>query len=146
MKKRKSKIVSEATLKMLAICAMILAINSGCKNPNDFGPDGDDLIPPPDPPTQTKPADDTIFYYDGPYPNDIQLEWGYVEGAQFCQIQIGREPSFDGVNPVRVDGYSSVFSVNDNGIYYWRVRAYSTNWEWYTGWSGTWKFSTFYNP
>jgi hypothetical protein len=135
-------------LAFLLFAAAILAMSVHCQNPFDQGPGDDDLLPPPEPPVPTGPVNDTVYYYDGthPFPQYIQLSWTSVEGTEIYQVQVSRDSTFTGSTPADADVNSYLYGVSANGKYYWRARAYSTKWEWYTGWSEIWKFSAYYSP
>lgn len=123
-------------------------LTMSCQNPFDFQPDDDELEPPPAPPALLQPPDDTVFYYDidEPYPHDIVLEWQYLQGAQYYEIEVSFDSLFPGATKERIYGASYRYQVENNGVYYWHVRAYSPRWTWYTAFSVTWHFKTVYSP
>jgi hypothetical protein len=100
------------------------------------------LIPTPDAPQLLHPRDDTAFWYESwdTFPHDIELEWGNIEGTQYYELIASRDSSLP-EEPIKVYNYNYTLTIDTNSMYYWKVRAYSRNWEWYTRWSETWCFS-----
>lgn len=131
----------------VAIIVLLVNINPGCKDPYDYGPPFDSLIPPPDAPQLLHPRDDTTFNYDiwHPWPNDIELELSSVEGTIYYELHASIHPSFPG-EPTKVYNSVHTLTLDASGLYYWKVRAYNSDWEWYTEWSETWIFLANYSP
>ena len=133
-------------LNCLIICLLSLS-TPGCKNPEEFKPEFDSLIPPPGPPSLLYPPDDTTFWLEqwNPKPDSVELQWSSVEGAQYYELQIANDTLFR-VDKVQVYKNSYIFILSDTGQYFWRVRAYNRAWEWYTAWSEIWSFYCRENP
>lgn len=121
----------------------ILVISMQCKNPFDQGPGDDDLLPPPGPPALISPANKSTIY--DPWPMAIQLEWSAVEGAEVYEVEVASDSTFTGAKPVSAATPGYTYTIAHDDTSYWRVRAYSTKWEWYTEWSEVWKFIS-YSP
>ncbi len=121
--------------------------NGGCKNPHDYEPPFDSLSPPPSAPKLISPPNDTILYFQTPFPHDIKLKWSIIEGVEYYQWQIANDSTILPDAPIKnVEECSTTYVIGRNGFYFWRVRAYSHNWTWYTDWSETRHFGTFYSP
>ncbi|MEO0190329.1 MAG: hypothetical protein ABIL18_05055, partial [candidate division WOR-3 bacterium] len=125
-----------------------LNLGGGCKNPHDYEPKFDSLYPPPAPPQLISPKNDTAIWYGTPFPHNVLLTWSSVNGAEYYQLEIVKDDSsaLTGENLIDVDYSSYNFTINRNGYYFWRVRAYSRNWTWYTEWSVVYHFGAFYSP
>jgi len=91
-----------------------------------------------------------VLLYDQwhPYPNDLELGWGYIEEAEYYELQVSHNSLFPagGTDEFRAYDYFYTYEITHNGIYYWRVRAYNPNWTWFTDWSETRSFTATYNP
>jgi hypothetical protein len=80
------------------------------------------------------------------YPQNVSFVWQAVVGAQFYELQIQTDSLFPSTHPgLRVYQTSVVYSLRRFGLYYWRVRAVSSNWNNYTDWSDPFRF-TLPNP
>jgi hypothetical protein len=131
----------------LALTITLMVSNAGCKNPNEYKPPFDSLYPPPSAPQLISPKNDTVIYYQTPFPHDIKLKWGVVEDVEYYQLQIANDSTIlPDANPVNVEVCSTFYAVSKNGFYFWRVRAYNRKWTWYTEWSETWHFGAIYSP
>ncbi len=121
--------------------------NNSCKNIDEYEPRFDSLSPPPPPPQLISPKNDTIFYFQSPHPNEIKLRWSVVENVEYYQLQIANDSTIlPNANPQNIETCSTTYTVVRNGFFFWRVRAYSSKWTWYTDWSETWHFGAFYSP
>jgi len=119
----------------LLLCLLFAA---GCKDPFGFGPPDPKKTPPPAAPVQTQPRDgEFIDNYE--YPQDVEMKWRPVTGARYYQVEAYTSQSAqpealyrfaDNIYSTSVD-----LSFGRYGWYWWRVRAYSPNWTWYTDWS-----------
>lgn len=134
---------------LLLVLVIMFNYHHGCKDPHEYEPNSDTLVPPPSAPQLVYPRNDTVLWYDQwhPYPNDIELGWSIVDDAEYYELDLSHDSTFiDLVGDYRVYTYHYTYAVSHNGVYYWRVRAYNENWTWYTDWSETWKFSAWYAP
>ena len=76
------------------LCTVIISIYfltslPGCKDPEEFAPDDDTLIPPPGPPELLGPTDGYVFnVVSDPmnYSYDVTLEWTAVEGNELYVV------------------------------------------------------------
>lgn len=125
----------------------LLYSNRGCRDPYDFEPVFDSLSAPPPAPQLLSPENGRVFWYDmwNQYPNDIELRWSSVADAQNYELQVSTNSAFP-EEPDRVYSTTYIFTVQKNGRYYWRVRAYNRSWTWYTEWSDVFYFLTAYSP
>lgn len=132
---------------LIIFCIALLYSNHGCRDPYDFEPEFDSLSSPPAPPQLLAPENGSNIWYDmwNPYPNDIELRWTPVPNTQNYEVQISTNSAFP-EEPDRVYSTTHIFTVQKNGKYYWRVRAYNRSWTWYTEWSDVWYFNTAYSP
>ncbi|MGQ9708332.1 MAG: hypothetical protein ACUVUR_05600 [bacterium] len=122
---------------------LLLVILFGCKEPFSFQPDDPTKPDPPAAPILVRPANgDFIPNY--AYPQDVEFEWQRVSGATSYQYECYKD---SGLNPVsmvysnsRVTGNKISVRFSRCGVYYWRVRAASPNWNNYTSWSQVFRF------
>ncbi len=115
-----------------------------CKDPYGYEPYDPNKPDPPAAPLLTEPEDGKLIV-NYAYPQDVALKWERVTGASYYQVEVYRDSaaSADSMEQPLISGiYSNQTSVTCGrwGDYYWRVRAYSPNWKWYTGWSELWQF------
>ncbi len=132
-------------LKLLIILVIILCIDSiqGCRDPYDFEPPEDSLLPAPDPPQLLWPRD-SIYYH---LPNDtdsvhITFNWSTIEDIEFYEWEIDTSAIFSRTAWSRRTEYDTItfgFTADDmfTKTYYWHVRAASDLWFWWTEWSET---------
>jgi hypothetical protein len=104
-----------------------------CIDPYDYEPDYPALIDPPAAPVLTYPAMNTYFE-STTLPYTINLEWQYVLQAESYCIEVSIDSFFFG-SIDDIESFSYDYSAPAYGKYYWRVRADSRAWKWYTGWS-----------
>ncbi len=138
-----------AKIFFLLLAIMVLHHYPGCKDPHEYEPGNDSLVPPPPAPQLLYPRDDTTCWYDQwhPYPNDIELGWSNIDDAQYYELELTHDSTFtDLLGDYKVYTYHYTYTITHDGVYYWRVRAYSEHWTWFTDWSETWKFYSWYAP
>jgi hypothetical protein len=119
---------------------LLVLLAFGCKDPFDYEP-GDPTKPdPPAAPALYSPADgyNTGVYV---YPQDVELVWKAVAGAEFYQVRVYSDSMLQrlAASNDRARAVSETFSLSFSK-YYWRVRAVSRQWNDYTDWSATWTF------
>ena len=110
----------------------------GCKDPGEFEPEVDSLIDPPGPTRLIYPPDDTGYVVSSANPVlEIDFLWNAIIDAEYYEFQIASESTFN-------DSYTTTYTLSINtinntvihtGDNYWRVRASSPLWTWYTDWS-----------
>jgi hypothetical protein len=145
------------TVKMIAYVLMICVVLSGmyvqpgCKNPDEYEPPEDSLVPPGNPPQPTDPVSGFVYmwaYEYLPFEIFIEFEWTSVEQAESYQL----EYTIDTFPPIIIDCQSNlhILLIRDTTDrfcnHYWRVRAWSSAWEWYTDWSEQWYFELRMKP
>jgi hypothetical protein len=128
----------------LALAACLVLVILACTDPFSFEP-GDPTKPnPPSSPELIQPgngwmSDDYI------YPQNVTLGWQKVPGAQFYQVEAYRDSLLRSQYLVhanqRVAQPPLTVPFSGFGLYYWRVRAASRNWNNYTNWSAPFRFS-----
>jgi hypothetical protein len=121
------------------LCSVVLftCLYTSCKDPNDFEPEFDSLIPPPDPPELLSPENGYVFMRLGCY---VRLEWAEIEQANlyFVEYQIDTFPAY--VKQRDSTFYDVIMDEYRYGIHTWRVKASSPYWEWMTDYSELWQF------
>jgi len=129
-------------MKLTLVACLVLTLFA-CTDPYAFEP-GDPTKPdPPAPPQLVAPGDSWRSDQYG-YPQDVNFGWQQVSGAQFYQIEVYidsllRSEYLRYANE-RVTQPSLTASFSICGLYYWRVRAASRNWNNYTSWSSPFRF------
>jgi len=112
-----------------------------CRDPNSYQPFDPTKPDPPAPPALSYPVNGwkSDLYA---YPQNVDFAWQAVPGAQFYQIQVTSDSLFSSPDPgLRAYQTSLACSLRTFGVYYWRVRAASSNWNDYTAWSGRFWFA-----
>lgn len=140
---------------VIAACALLLTTSfDGCKDPSDYAPQEDTLIPPPGPPQLLAPIDYYVFMD----PNaalgslsfyiPVTLSWDTVDGAEayVLEITIAALPP----NTWIIENNDYYFLIHDDASklcdYKWRVRAGSTQWDGMTDWSEERRFEARLRP
>jgi hypothetical protein len=123
---------------------LVLLCLLACRDPNSYQPFDPTKPDPPIPPVLIYPTNGWVSD-DFAYPQDVDFSWQGLAGAQFYQIEVYRDSLLRSQYLVyssrRV--YQTSLTVPDStwGLYYWRVRAASSNWNNYTDWSSAFHFS-----
>ena len=128
-------------IKGIAVFVIILklSINSYCKKPDENKPDGDTLLPPPPPPQLLTPPDSFVHMPFGS-PRLI-ISWESITEAEVYEINFVSEKS--GEWTLKLDTSALIQNWADTTLfdkYKWKVRAYSSKWDYYTLWSEVWHF------
>ena len=135
--------LSNLLSKIILISMLILLtnMNPGCKDPNEYKPPEDSLLPPPGPPQLFFPPVDTEYVL-VPNPGVIHIpfDWSDVEGAEYYEIELSPDSNF--INGITHESNSSKLTISFYAPQdlYWHVRAESDSWTWYTPWSESWYF------
>jgi hypothetical protein len=131
------------TMRLSLVACLVLAVLA-CKDPNSFQPFDPTKPAPPAPPELVYPINGWVSDDYG-YPQDVSFGWQKVPGAQFYQIEVYRDSllrsEFLKYSNERVTQTLLTASLSGWGLYYWRVRAASRNWNNYTDWSSPFRFS-----
>ena len=129
-------------MRLVLIFGLLLALLA-CKNPYDFEP-GDPTKPdPPAPPELVSPPDswqsDSYIY-----PQEVSFIFRAIPGAGFYQFEIYLDSLLRSQylysSNSRLTQTSVTMSFPYYGLYFWRVRAASRNWNDYTDWSRPFRF------
>jgi len=134
------------SLNIKPLCTLIttafLFVCMGCMDPNEYKPeDPPQKIDPPEGPSALLPVQDALFRSE--YYCQVMLDWTEVDGAQAYEFQVDTDSNFtysypwQGYYPPTI--YSAV-CFPPITTYYFRVRAYSDEWTWYTDWSDIVRF------
>ena len=113
-----------------------------CMDPNEYKPeDPPQKIDPPAGPSAILPLQDTLFRCE--HYCSVTLDWTEVDSAQGYEFQIDTSSSFSGSFPYQGQYPPTSFSAYcypPVTTYFFRVRAYSDLWTWYTDWSEVRRF------
>ncbi|UCC12349.1 MAG: hypothetical protein JSW02_02095 [candidate division WOR-3 bacterium] len=128
----------------VVLCIVMLGIFSlssfqGCKDPEEFEPDQDTLVPPPEPPELLEPTDGFVYNVvidPFNYSYDVLLEWTAVDGNELYEVEL----TTDTFPPVVVNSPTSSLIITFRDLHrlcehHWRVRAGSIHWTNFTEWS-----------
>ena len=120
-------------------------VQPGCKDPDEFEPPEDSLVPPGEPPQPIAPISGFVYmwvYENLPFEVLVEFEWTAVDQAESYQW----EYIIDTFPPIIQNyGNNSCTLLIRNTIgrfcnHYWRIRAGSSAWTWFTDWSEQWYF------
>jgi hypothetical protein len=121
----------------IAFISIALLANFSCMDPNEYKPeDPPQKIDPPEAPSVLLPVQDTLFRCE--YSRWVTLDWTAVDGAEGYEFGVDTDSGF--ASSLLYQGYfppTSFSAVCFPPIttYFFRVRAYSDAWTWYTEWS-----------
>lgn len=124
--------------KIIFLSAIILCINlnPGCKDPDEYAPPQDSLVQAPAPPQLITPPDSDVVSLTMGLGVDVYFEWSAIADAEFYEIDVSNDEAFSIViQHHKVYAHSATLTFDFPGDYFWRVRAYSPLWTWYTIWS-----------
>lgn len=126
--------------------------NPGCRDPYEFAPEPDTLIPPPNPPRLVSPPDDTGYVLTNiPGLDVVQIDfiWNAIIDAEYYEFHISSEPTFNDtftrIYELSYNTLDSIFTISCTGDHFWRVKASSPRWTWFTDWSETRRFRIWYS-
>ncbi|UCD04642.1 MAG: hypothetical protein JSV98_05850 [candidate division WOR-3 bacterium] len=135
--------VCKKTTNLGAVIISVLVILAiGCMDPDEYKPEEPpEKTDPPEGPSVLLPLQDTLFRCE--YYRTVLFDWTGVDSAQGYEFQIDRDSTFTTAFPYQgfFPPYSfEAFCFPPVTTYYFRVRAYSDLWTWYTDWSDTRRF------
>ncbi|MCK4250666.1 hypothetical protein KAX97_04435 [candidate division WOR-3 bacterium] len=128
-------------LKIISAFIIILCINlnPGCKDPHEYAPPEDSLIPPPEPPQPIYPPDDTGYVFgQGGQGWDfviVLFEWTPLNGVEYYYLEIAAESTFANPQMHTTLNTTIILYFDVPRKCFWRVRGSSPYWTWYTNWS-----------
>lgn len=119
----------------------IVFVPSGCKDASEFERPNDSLVEPPAAPILISPPVDTeyILLQNPGYVN-VFFTWNSVIGAEYYQLEYSVDENFGSSSMFTINSTELVESFTEPVDLYWRVRAHSDYWTWFTDWSETWYF------
>ncbi|GAH01170.1 unnamed protein product [marine sediment metagenome] len=125
---------------VITIVFLPFCINPGCKDPYDYEPPEDILLPPPDPPQLLSPADSVWYILDYGEVVFIIFNWDTIENVDMYEFEFDTSSSFGRTAWSELTPYDTITFVfwpdtTDTVAYYWHVRAASDLWTWWTDWS-----------
>lgn len=128
---------------LLSGTVIVVAISFQCGPPLEFKPQHDSLIEPPLPPRILKPFPDTTFYICGLFA--VEFDWKVIDDAESYEIQICSDSLFT-TEPTTFNREQPPINIYQyrSGRNFYRLRAKSSHWTFYTDWSGTRFFDIVY--
>jgi len=137
MKKIKQNNMSQrlGRLFSLTFILFLFFINFGCMDPNEYKPEEPpEKLEPPEAPTVLLPEPDAVFRSKDQCL--VQFDWSHV-GGQGYEYEIDTTPDFIYDYPHTTSPPIAVLLTfyPPQTTYFFRVRAYSSSWIWYTDWS-----------
>ena len=130
------------TVNVLPILVAVFIAVLGCMDPDEYKPEEPPVkTDPPGGPSVLLPNQDALFRCE--YYYTVMLNWTDVDSAQGYEYQVDTDSTFSSSFPYQGQWPpSSFYAVCFPPIttYYFRVRAYSDAWTWYTDWSDTRRF------
>ena len=137
---------------LILFITALFSTNPGCKDPYEFAPEPDTLIPPPNPPRLVSPPDDTGYVLTNiPGLDVVQIDfiWNAIIDAEYYEFHISSESTFNDtltrIYELSYNTLDSIFTRSCIGDHFWRVRASSPGWTWHTDWSETRRFRIWYS-
>lgn len=132
--------------KRIYVCAAMIALwvvviimlMPTCKDPDDYEPPEDSLIPAPDPPVPIAPENGYVYMFQlPPFHITTIFEMTAITDAESYEV----EYTIDTFPPIILASETSMCTLFTWDTtyrrcnHYWRVRACSSLWEWFTEWS-----------
>jgi hypothetical protein len=121
----------------IIIMALFVVTCFGCMDPGEYKPeDPPQKTDPPEGPSALLPVQDALFRSE--YYCYVTLDWTEVDGAQGYEFQVDTDSTFTASYPYQGQFPPSSYHAAcfpPITTYFFRVRAYSDAWTWYTDWS-----------
>ena len=134
--------IGDMSRTILLFMPLLIIFHFACTDLSEYEPEGPpQKVDPPEGPHALLPAQDTMFYCEHYY--WVTLDWTLVNGARAYEFQVSMDSSFTGSCPYQGQYPPTDVSTTLYGsptTYYFRVRAYSDLWTWYTDWSEVRRF------
>lgn len=119
------------------LLVFIFLASFGCMDPGQYEPEEPPVkTDPPEGPSVLLPEQDALFR--SLYLVWVDLDWIEVEGAEGYEYQVNTDSSFAVSYPYLVPFPPTAFNAfcyPPITTYFFRVRAHSSAWTWYTDWS-----------
>jgi hypothetical protein len=127
---------------ILRLIPLLIIFHFACTDLSEYEPEGPpQKADPPEGPSVLLPTQDTIFFC--VHYCWVPLDWTQVNGAWAYEFQVSMDSSFMGSFPYQGQYPPTEVSTilfGPGTTYYFRVRAYSDLWIWYTDWSDVRRF------
>ncbi|KPK63429.1 hypothetical protein AMJ83_07120 [candidate division WOR_3 bacterium SM23_42] len=139
---------------LLIVCILMIVIfDTDCKDPYEYEPPEDTLLTPPGPPLLVYPRDNFVFMDPAALPGasfaiHVQLDWQPVEHAELYELELTTDTLPPNTIYCDSDGWYFLIQ-NDNTKlcdYFWRVRAYSSDWQYFTEYTAQRRFEARWRP
>jgi len=136
-------------IRIFFVFAIIIfySINPGCKDPSEFEPEVDSLVKPPGPIRLIYPPDDTGYVGTTAHPVQIDFIWNAIVDAEYYEFHLSSESTFnDSFNNIYILPFNTFSDTGfSTGDHFWRVRASSPRWTWFTDWSEVRRFRIWFS-
>ena len=131
----------------LYVLALAVYVQPSCKDPDEYKPDRDSLIPAPAPPQPLSPEYGYVFMIESvPFYFFIRLAWTDIDQANTYLIEYKIDTFPHTVEQSDSNFFDAMIDDHRFGVHYWRVRASSPYWEWLTDYSEQWQFEIRWRP
>jgi hypothetical protein len=141
--------ISKIFLGLILLAVGYLTINTACRNPNDFKPPEDTLNQPPAPPQLLSPIDYYVRMPDAPT-GRLLLTWEAIKDAELYEIFFTSDShgqwtvSYDtNCFSMRLEKEPWQYLIDK---FTWKVRAFSSLWQYSTDWSEPRHFEVRFKP
>ena len=140
---------SKIFLGLILMAVGYLTINTACKNPNDFKPPEDTLNQPPAPPQLFSPIDYYVRMPDAPT-GRLLLTWEAIKDAELYEIFFTSDSNGQWTVPYDTNFFSMRLEKEPWQYlidkFTWKVRAFSSLWQYSTDWSEPRHFEVRFKP
>ena len=139
---------------LVMVCVLMTVVfDTGCKDPHEYEPPEDTLLTPPGPPLLVHPPDDFVFMDPEALPGEsfsisVQLDWDEVAQAELYELELITDTLPP--NTIYCDSNQWYFLISNDTTklcdYSWRVRAYSSAWQYFTEYTEQRHFEARWRP